>query len=147
MSQLLQIEVKSNTNKISIRFGVFGSFCHHLVYFHKTNLFSYLDKNIYFCKSRHFSRLVLIKRQELPLFPIRKISPPQESSFAIRGLLLLPKKTISKHNIFFVIHKWRLIQLVWHYFLPFGIKHQNRETSGLKPHCLTKSCELRERRQ
>jgi hypothetical protein len=33
MSQLLQIEVKQNTNSLSLGFGIFGSFCHHLVYF------------------------------------------------------------------------------------------------------------------
>jgi hypothetical protein len=54
MSQLLQIEVKSTTNIISIWFGIFGSFFHHLVYFRKWNSFSYFYvKKLCFSKSKH----------------------------------------------------------------------------------------------
>jgi hypothetical protein len=42
-----------------------------LVYFHKTNSFSYLYiKNTCFGKSRDLSRVNLIKCHKLPLFPI-----------------------------------------------------------------------------
>jgi hypothetical protein len=42
VSEKVQIDVKLKTNKIIIGFGIFGSFCHHLVCFRKTNSFSYL---------------------------------------------------------------------------------------------------------
>jgi hypothetical protein len=79
MSQLLQIEVKSNTNKISIRFGVFGSFCHHLVYFRKTNLFSYLDKNILVLQIKTFFKTSFDQKAGAPPFPHKKdFSPTRE---------------------------------------------------------------------
>jgi hypothetical protein len=59
-------------------------FCHHLVYFCKTNSFSYLYvKNTYFGKSKYLSILVLIKLQQLPRFPIIKFLPHKRVVFAI----------------------------------------------------------------
>jgi hypothetical protein len=83
MSQLLQIEDKSTINSIEI--GIFGSCCHHLVYFLKTNSFSYFYvKNTLVLLIKTFSKTSFDQKLKA-LFPIRKISPSQESSFVLRG--------------------------------------------------------------
>jgi hypothetical protein len=57
-----------------------------LVYFRKTNSFSFLYvKNICFGKSKDLSRIVLINYQKLPLFPIIEFLPHKRIVFAIRG--------------------------------------------------------------
>ena len=70
LCQNVQIDVKLKTNWIITTFVIFGSFCHHLVCFRNTNSFSYFYvKILCFGKSKHFSRLYLIKGQKLSLFP------------------------------------------------------------------------------
>jgi hypothetical protein len=75
-----------------------------LVYFPKTNSFSYLYiKNTCFGKSRDLSRVNLIKCHKLPPFPIAKILPHKRSIFAIRGIL---SKHKDSNSTIFEIHKW-----------------------------------------
>jgi hypothetical protein len=71
-------------------------FCHHLVYFHKTNSFSYLYiKNICFGKSRDLSRVNLIKYHKLPLFPIIEIIPHKRTFFYNKRVLIKHKDSNS----------------------------------------------------
>jgi hypothetical protein len=80
----VQIDVKLKT--IYIGFGIFGSFLPPLGLFSKTNSFSYLYvKTLGFGKSKCLSKLVLIKSQKLPLFPIIRFLPHKRVVFAIRG--------------------------------------------------------------
>jgi hypothetical protein len=62
--------------RLSKNLAYLDHFCHHLVYFHKTNFFSYLYvKSTCFGKSKDLSRLNLIKCQNPP-FSHNWISPP-----------------------------------------------------------------------
>jgi hypothetical protein len=67
ISYKVQIEDQLISHRI---LAYLDHFCPHLVYFHKTNSFSYLYvKNTCFGKSKDLSRLNLFKYQKLPLFP------------------------------------------------------------------------------
>jgi hypothetical protein len=86
-------------------------FCHHLVYFLKTNLFSYLYvKNICFGKSKDLSRIVLIKYKKILLFSIIKFLPHKRTIFAIRGFWSNTKNSNTK--ILKFTSGW-LIELLW----------------------------------
>jgi hypothetical protein len=88
MSQLLQIEAKSNTNRISIGFAYLDDFATTWFFLQNKFIFLLLSQNTLVLQIKLFFKTVFIKKPKAPLFPIIKISPRQESSFAIRGLLL-----------------------------------------------------------
>jgi hypothetical protein len=52
-------------------------------------IFLLLCQNTLVLQIKPFFKTILIKKPKAPLFPIIKVSPPQERSFAIRELLLL----------------------------------------------------------
>jgi hypothetical protein len=116
-------------------------FCHHLVYFHKTNSFSYLYvRNICFGKSKDLSRINLIKCQKLPLFPIIKFLPHKRTILAIRGFWSNTKNLTLKF--------WNSQVVGWSScfglnFSPFGIKHQNMRTSWPFNPIASSKCQIR----
>jgi hypothetical protein len=75
-----------------------------LVYFHKTNYFSYLYiKNTCFGKSRDLSRVNFDQMPKTPPFPIIKLLPYKRPIFAIRGFWTKHKDS---NSTIFEIHKW-----------------------------------------
>jgi hypothetical protein len=85
-------------------FSYLDHFCHHLVYFHKTNSFSYLYINhSCFGEFRDLSKVNLIKCQKLSPFLIAKILPHRRPIFAIRGFWTRHKDS---NSTIFEIHKW-----------------------------------------
>jgi hypothetical protein len=91
MSQLLQIEVKPNTKMVSIyRTWHIWIILPPLGLFRKTNSFSYfLAKNTLVLQIKTFFKTSFDQKTKAPPFHVRKIPPPQESSFAMRELILL----------------------------------------------------------
>jgi hypothetical protein len=69
------IDVKLKTNKVIIGFSILGSFLPPLGFFRKANCFG---------KWKYLLRLVLIKHQKLPLFPIIKFLPHKRAVLAIK---------------------------------------------------------------
>jgi hypothetical protein len=83
----VQIDVKLKT--IYIGFGIFGSFLPPLGLFSKTNSFSYLYvKNTWFWQIKMSFKTSFDQKPETPSFSHNQISPPQESSFCNKRVLI-----------------------------------------------------------
>jgi hypothetical protein len=100
----VQIDVKLKTHWIVTGFGIFGSFCHPLAYFRKTNSFSYLYiKTLLFWLIKIFFKTSFYKKARNSPFSHNKFSPPQESSFKNKRVLI--KNQLYSHLIFLKNHQ------------------------------------------
>jgi hypothetical protein len=76
---------KLKTNSSHIGFGIFGSLLTPIGLFSQNKfVFLSLCQNTCFGKSKDLSRVILVKCQKLPLFPIIKFLPHKRTIFAIR---------------------------------------------------------------
>jgi hypothetical protein len=103
MRQLLQIEVKSTINRISIGFGIFGSFWHHLVYFSQNKfIFLLLSQKHFIFQIKTFFKDSFDQKPKAPLFHKKDLSPTREE-FCIKSVLI---KRQVLNTIIFEIPKW-----------------------------------------
>jgi hypothetical protein len=88
---------------LTIIWHIWIALCHHLVCFCKSNsFFLSLSQTHLFGQIKRCSKRKLIKYQKLPLFPIIKNSPPQETKFC--NLSILTKS--NSNSTIFKILKW-----------------------------------------
>jgi hypothetical protein len=132
-----EIDVKLKTNWFIIGFGIFGSFCHHLVCFHKTNLFSYLYvKNTLIWQINISFKTSFDLKLETPLFPIIKFLPHKIVVFAIREFWSKTKYSYTK-----ILKNSQVIAdpVVLALISPsLALSTKTKKTSGLLTPCLTK---------